>query len=63
MQLEDKTSYSHNKGLSETRQAISNYFKNKYGFEYSEEEIIITNGASEALDTSLRVLLNPAMKF
>ena len=29
---EDKTSYSHNKGLPETRQAISNYFKNKYGF-------------------------------
>lgn len=56
---EDKTSYSHNKGLPETRQAISNYFKNKYGFEYSEEEIIITNGASEALDTSLRSIIEP----
>lgn len=56
---EDKTSYSHNKGLSETRQAISNYFKKKYGFEYSEEEIIITNGASEALDTSLRSIIEP----
>lgn len=56
---EDKTSYSHNKGLPETRQAISNYFKKKYGFEYSEEEIIITNGASEALDTSLRSMTEP----
>ncbi|MHB7942322.1 aminotransferase class I/II-fold pyridoxal phosphate-dependent enzyme [Staphylococcus capitis] len=56
---EDKTSYSHNKGLPETRQAISNYFKNKYGFEYSEEEIIITNGASEAIDTSLRSIIEP----
>lgn len=56
---EDKTSYSHNKGLPETRQAISNYFKKKYGFEYSEEEIIITNGASEALDTSLRSMIEP----
>ena len=56
---EDKTSYSHNKGLPETRQAISNYFKNKYGFYYSEEEIIITNGASEALDTSLRSIIEP----
>ena len=56
---EDKTSYSHNKGLPETRQAISNYFKNKYGFVYSEEEIIITNGASEALDTSLRSIIEP----
>ena len=56
---EDKTSYSHNKGLPETRQAISNYFKNKYSFYYSEEEIIITNGASEALDTSLRSIIEP----
>lgn len=56
---EDKTSYSHNKGLPETRQAISNYFKKKYVFEYSEEEIIITNGASEALDTSLRSMIEP----
>ncbi|MDN8704934.1 aminotransferase class I/II-fold pyridoxal phosphate-dependent enzyme, partial [Staphylococcus aureus] len=40
---EDKTSYSHNKGLPETRQAIRNYFNNKYGFFYSEEEIIVTN--------------------
>jgi aminotransferase len=56
---EDMTSYSHNKGLSETRQAVSNYFNNKYGFFYDEEEIIITNGASEALDTALRSILNP----
>ena len=56
---EDKTSYSHNKGLTETRQAISQYFKRKYGFFYSEEEIIVTNGASEALDTSLRSIIEP----
>lgn len=54
---EDKTSYSHNKGLTETRQAISQYFKRRYGFFYSEEEIIVTNGASEALDTSLRSII------
>lgn len=56
---EDKTSYSHNKGLTETRQAISQYFKRKYGFFYSEEEIIVTNGASEALDISLRSIIEP----
>ncbi|MBB4831839.1 aminotransferase [Staphylococcus hominis] len=56
---EDKTSYSHNKGLTETRQAISQYFKHRYGFLYSEEEIIVTNGASEALDTSLRSIIEP----
>lgn len=56
---EDKTSYSHNKGLTETRQAISQYFKRRYGFLYSEEEIVVTNGASEALDTSLRSIIEP----
>lgn len=56
---EDKTSYSHNKGLTETRQAISQYFKRRYGFFYSEEEIIVTNGASEALDTSLSSIIEP----
>lgn len=55
---EDMTSYSHNKGLIETRRAVSQYFYNKYNFRYSEEEIIITNGASEALDTSLRSIIN-----
>ncbi|EJY95541.1 MULTISPECIES: aminotransferase class I/II-fold pyridoxal phosphate-dependent enzyme [Staphylococcus] len=55
---EDMTSYSHNKGLIETRRAVSQYFYHKYNFQYSEEEIIITNGASEALDTSLRSIIN-----
>ncbi len=55
----DQTSYSHNKGIIETRQAISNYYQNKYGFEYSVDEIIMTNGASEALDTTLRSIINP----
>lgn len=55
----DQTSYSHNKGIIKARQAISNYYQNKYGFEYSVDEIIMTNGASEALDTTLRSIINP----
>ncbi|MCG7339350.1 aminotransferase class I/II-fold pyridoxal phosphate-dependent enzyme [Staphylococcus sp. ACRSN] len=56
---ENKTTYSHNKGLLETRTSVSNYFKHKYSFSYDPEEIIITNGASEALDTALRSIINP----
>ncbi|HCZ9116085.1 TPA: aminotransferase class I/II-fold pyridoxal phosphate-dependent enzyme, partial [Staphylococcus aureus] len=55
----DKTSYSHNKGLFETREAISQYFKNRYHFSYDPEEIIVTNGASEAIDTTLRSIIEP----
>lgn len=60
---DNKTTYSHNKGLPETRQAISQYFNNKYGFNYNVDEIIVTNGASEALDTALRSIINPGTKF
>ncbi|SCS51430.1 aminotransferase class I/II-fold pyridoxal phosphate-dependent enzyme [Staphylococcus caeli] len=56
---EDQTSYSHNKGLVETRNAVSQYFEQRYNFKYSSEEIIITNGASEALDTALRSIIDP----
>lgn len=55
----NKTTYSHNKGLLQTREAISQYFKNRYQFYYNPEEIIVTNGASEALDTSLRSIIEP----
>lgn len=55
----DQTSYSHNKGLFETRTAIKHYFKTRYDVDYSEEEIIVTNGASEAIDTALRSILEP----
>ncbi|UMT79083.1 aminotransferase class I/II-fold pyridoxal phosphate-dependent enzyme [Staphylococcus roterodami] len=55
----NKTTYSHNKGLLETREAISQYFKNRYQFYYNPEEVIVTNGASEALDTSLRSIIEP----
>lgn len=56
---DNKTTYSHNKGLLQTREAISQYFKNRYQFYYNPEEIIVTNGASEALDTSLRSIIEP----
>ena len=55
---ENQTTYSHNKGLFETRNAVSEYFEQRYHFKYSTEEIIITNGASEALDTALRSIIN-----
>lgn len=55
----NKTIYTHNAGLIELRKAAYNFLKVKYGLSYSpEEEIIVTNGASEAIDTSLRTILD-----
>ena len=54
------TGYSHNAGVLELRQAVSSFFEDTYGFTYDpENEIVITNGASEAIDSTFRTLLSP----
>ncbi len=56
----NQTGYSHNAGLLELRQAVSSFFSDTYGFTYNpESEIVITNGASEAIDSVFRTLLSP----
>lgn len=54
------TMYTANEGLFELREEISKHLKLRYGLEYDPQtEILITTGTSEALDLSLRALLNP----
>ncbi len=60
---EGETSYTSNKGLFVLRKAISDYLFKKYHLSYDpEEEVLITVGVSEALDLSLRALLEPKDK-
>lgn len=54
------TSYTQNAGILPLRKAASDYFNRKYSVFYDpESEIIVTNGATEAIDTSLRTILSP----
>jgi len=54
------TSYTANAGLLELRQEISNYMKKQFKVEYSpKEEIIVTVGASQAIDIAMRAILDP----
>jgi aminotransferase len=56
----DRTVYTPNAGLWEARQAVAAFVKAKYGLEYDPAaEIIITNGATEAIDITLRTILSP----
>ncbi|MDN4073275.1 aminotransferase A [Fictibacillus terranigra] len=56
---ENKTVYSHNAGYIDLRKAAAAYLSEKYGMEYEpENEVIVTNGASEAIDISLRTILD-----
>jgi len=54
------TSYTANAGLFELREEISKYMKNSFGVQYNpSNEIVVTIGASQALDIALRALVNP----
>ena len=57
---EGYTSYTANPGLLELRQEISNYLKKRFNIEYDpKNQIIVTIGASQALDLAFRAILNP----
>lgn len=52
--------YSHNTGLFELREAISDYYKKKYGADYDPNgEVLVTVGGSEGIDGVLRAILDP----
>lgn len=52
------TTYTHNAGLLQLREAAANFYREKYNVEYSAgNETIITAGASEAIDITFRTIL------
>lgn len=54
------TSYTANAGLMELREEIAGYMQKSFGVCYSPlSEIIVTVGASQALDIALRAILDP----
>ncbi|SHF62457.1 aminotransferase [Caldanaerobius fijiensis DSM 17918] len=54
-----RTTYTSNLGLIELRVAISQFLKSHYDLNYDPEtEMMITVGASEAIDLALRCLIN-----
>ncbi|WP_044022570.1 aminotransferase A [Bacillus sp. SG-1] len=53
------TSYTHNAGFLELREAASEFYKKKYNVSFDpSSEVIITNGASQGIDSTLRTILN-----
>ena len=54
----NQTGYSHNAGLLELRESVSNFFKDTYDVKYNpEDEIVITTGASEGLRSVFETIL------
>jgi aminotransferase len=54
------TTYTANAGLYELRVEIANYMKKQFQLSYNpQDEIIVTVGASEAIDIALRAIVDP----
>lgn len=55
----NQTGYSHNAGLFELRESVSNFFKDTYDVKYNpEDQIVVTTGASEGLRSVFETILN-----
>lgn len=55
-----RTFYTSNAGLKELKVEICNYLKRKQNITYdADKEVIVTVGGSEAIDISLRAMLDP----
>lgn len=58
--LDGETSYTSNWGNLSLRQEIAQYMQDRFQTSYDPaKEVLVTVGASEGIDLSLRVLLNP----
>lgn len=54
------TRYTSNSGLSQLREEIAAYTQRKYGVSYNPmDEILVTVGGSEAIDMTLRAIIDP----
>ncbi|MFC2950275.1 aminotransferase A [Virgibacillus sediminis] len=55
---ENKTTYTNNAGILKLREAISKFQESRYGLTYdAASEIIVTVGASQAIDITFRTIL------
>jgi aminotransferase len=55
-----RTSYTANRGMANLREAIAANVEERYALDYDpDEEVLVTAGASEALDVAFRALVDP----
>ena len=57
---EGKTAYTSSAGVPELREAIAAYMEKRFDVSYNyKDEIIVTVGGSEAIDITMRAVINP----
>ncbi|MCL5427791.1 MAG: aminotransferase class I/II-fold pyridoxal phosphate-dependent enzyme [Candidatus Marsarchaeota archaeon] len=56
---EGHTNYLREQGLEELREAVSDRYKGLYGIEFSGDDVVITQGVSEALSFMNQAMIDP----
>ena len=54
-----RTKYTANSGLKELRGEICNYLQLRFDLHYKEENVLVTVGGSEAIDLTIRAVVQP----
>lgn len=54
-----RTKYTANSGLKELRGEICNYLQRRFDLHYKKENILVTVGGSEAIDLTIRAVVQP----
>ena len=54
-----RTKYTANSGLKELRGEICNYLQRRFDLHYKEENVLFTVGGSEAIDLTIRAVVQP----
>lgn len=51
--------YSAQAGKLPLREAITNYLSNRWHLQYHPDEVVVTNGATQAINSALQAIVNP----
>ena len=54
-----RTHYTSNSGLLELREMICKYYDQRFSVRYDTSQVLLTVGASEAIDLALRAIIEP----
>src|SRR5471030_1330158 len=57
--LDGHTHYTAASGIAELRGAIARWYKRNYGYEFSPEQVIVSNGAKHSLHNALAATVGP----
>ena len=54
-----KTTYTHQAGIHELREALSSYYRDQFGLNYDAEHIVVTAGPKDTIFKAMGTVVNP----